>query len=232
MMYFFGDSWTAEHGEYNIIMNQYFDSYPTIVGKLLEQPICNCALPGSSQEHMIIQFLSSDIKDGDHAVFSLTAPSRRMYYDDKQEIHHPFIDINKSGINDYNDQWRSSIALTLLYHLCMSKNIKPWFICMFNVTCVDDYGNQLWATIPDDCWLLPKNQCAVEKIFDPGYFSKYNSFRNSDFQDWLDTENSQVQRYIRPCFNHPNLEGRKIIAQTVADIITRRSKLTIKGKLS
>ena len=230
-MYFFGDSWSAESGEYNSIMKQDFDSYPTMIGKLLGQSICNCSLPGSSQEHMIVQFLSSKIKAGDHAVFSLTTPSRRMYYNDNNEICHLFVDSNKDGINDYNDQWRSSNALTVLYHLCMSKNIKPWFICTFNVTCVEDYGNQLWSTIPDDCWLLPKNQCVIEKIFDPEYFNKYDEFKNSDFQEWLDTENSKVQTYIRPCVNHPNLEGRKIIAQTIANIITLRSNLTIKGEL-
>jgi hypothetical protein len=235
-LYFFGDSWPAENIEIDSIMNckgMTFDSYPTIVGQRLGVPIKNCAVAGSSQEHMIVQLLSSGIKAGDHAVFSLTTPSRRMIYNDANEIEHQFVDPCKSGVNEFNDQWRSANALYVLYQYCRSKEIHPWFVCTFNVTCLDvvyrsgqviEYNNPLWKEIPDHCWLMPKNQCLVEKIFDPEFFNQRSAYLNCNFQEWLDTENAQVQRYIRPCQYHPNGVGRTAIAEWIAAEITQRIK--------
>lgn len=226
-LYFFGDSWPAEHGEIDQIMRRKgidVDSYPAIVGKLLDMPVKNHAIAASSQEHMIVQLLASDINAGDHAVFSLTTPSRRMIYNDHNQVEHQFVDPCRSGVNEFNDQWRSANTLFVLYQYCQSKKIHPWFVCTFNVTCINEYNNLLWKEIPDHCWLMPKNQCLVEKIFDPAFFSQRNEYRNCNFQEWLDTENAQVEKYIRPCLNHPNALGHQIIAEWIAAELTQRIK--------
>ena len=77
-LHFYGDSWPAEHGELEEITLLDYDSYATITGRLLAWPVQNHAIMGTSQEHMIVQFLHSAVRAGDHAVFNLTAPSRRM----------------------------------------------------------------------------------------------------------------------------------------------------------
>jgi len=68
-IWFFGDSWPA--GAELIQFKNFFSyksgaapelAYPSIVGNLLSIEICNRAIPASSQERMIEQFLISDIK--------------------------------------------------------------------------------------------------------------------------------------------------------------------------
>lgn len=221
MIHFFGDSWPAENGEYNDIMMKKFDSYPVMVGKLTNCDVKNHALSGSSQEHMILQFLKSDICPGDTAVFSLTAPSRRFLLDDQNNEKHLSVDGNKEGVNDYNDHWISFRTILLLYQMCQSQNITPWFINTFNVCYVEAYDNGFWSMIPEECWILPKDKCIINMLFDQNFFQRYNEYRNSDFYEWLSTDNEQVKKFIRPCQDHPNLEGRKIIAEKIAAVIYR-----------
>ena len=80
---FFGDSWPAEGGEINTITNSDVESFPTLVGQALGLETINFGVSGSSQPFMLHQLINSPIKSGDYAVFCLTSPSRKFYYNDQ-----------------------------------------------------------------------------------------------------------------------------------------------------
>jgi hypothetical protein len=222
-LYFFGDSWSTETGEPEklakagkYIVDAPIKCYPAIVSDLLNIPYKNYSKSGSSQPHLIQQLLDSDISAGDHAIFSLTAPSRRFYYNDEGVEINTFADDNIAAVSDYQDSWQSAWVCYTLYQYCQQHSITCWFISTFNVSWSKQTHHLLWNQIPDTCWILPKTQCVLE-FFDPEYFSKFEEYINIDFHDWLNTNNPQVNQFIRPCHDHPNLLGRQRIAEIVAD---------------
>ena len=216
-LYFFGDSWpegSSEDGK-----NPVIESYPTLVGQYLNLPIRNCSVGGTSQSDMIQQLLNCDIKAGDQAIFSLTSGARKFYYDKNgnpinasSEIAMKHLDLS----NDFNDTWLAAQTCYILYYYCRERLITPWFINTFNIAYHKNYHHKLWESIPDTPWIIPKDHCVIEQ-FDPEFFGQWEDFRNSDFNDWLDTNNQQVQYYIRPFYNHPHTNGRKKIAEIIAE---------------
>jgi hypothetical protein len=230
-LYFFGDSWSTETGEPDKLFKAgKYDidvptkCYPALVSELLNVPYKNYSLNGSSQPHLIQQLIGSDISAGDHAIFSLTAPSRRFYYDDQNIGVNTIVDANIAAINDYQDSWQSAWVCYTLYQYCQQHSITCWFISTFNVSWAEHTHHPLWDLVPDKCWILPKTHCVLES-FDPEYFSKFEKYINIDFQDWMDTNNPQVNQFIRPCKNHPNQAGRQKIADVVADKLNQIMKV-------
>ena len=229
-LYFFGDSWSSEESEIEVLIqkkkitvNEPVKSYPAIVSELLRLPYKNYSFPGTSQTHVIQQVLKSDISAGDHAIFSLTAPSRRFYFNNVGDSENTLIDENKNAVNDYQDNWLSSLACYSLYQLCRQKLVNPWFLKTFNVSYLKDSNDSLWELIPDNVWLVPKTTCIVATEFDPEFFDQFDEYKNIDFHSWLKTDNQQVQQYIRPCRDHPNMLGRKKIAEKVAAELRKKS---------
>jgi hypothetical protein len=220
-LYFFGDSWPAEgplEGKLEVI-----PSYPTIVGDILELNVVNCSVSSSSQLDMIQQLLNSNIQPGDIAVFSLTAQSRQFYYDNfgkPVNVSNPEKMTLLDAVNDYNGVWQSAQTCFILYNICQQWNVTPCFLNTFNISYHKDYHHKLWELIPDNCWIMPKNKCVVEE-FDVEFFNQFKEYRNSDFTSWLDTNNKQVQHYIRPYKNHPYINGRQKIAVIIANYLRR-----------
>lgn len=230
-LYFFGDSWSAEHCEIErlvnskqLVLDQTPQSYPVMVGKIIGLPVKNLSKSGSSQASLIDQLLKSDIAAGDHAVFSLTAPSRRMYFDGHGQPIDIFATDFKEALNDYDDSWQSALTCYTLYKLCQEKSIGCWFLSTFNISYNPDACHCFWDYIPDSVWLIPKEKCAVQTELDPEYFSQYQFYKNSDFFTWLETNNDRVHQCIRPCEQHPNLYGRELIATKVANELKKRIK--------
>jgi len=230
-LYFFGDSWSSEYCEIErlvaskrIILDQPLQSYPTMIGTLMQFPVKNLSQPGSSQSSLIEKLLQSDVTSGDHAVFSLTAPSRRMYYNDQGQSINTFTSSIKESLNDYDDSWQSALTCYTLYKLCQEKSVGCWFISTFNISYNPDFCHSLWDYIPDSAWLIPKDRCVVQTEFDPEFFGRYKDYKNSDFYEWLNTNNNQVHKCIKPCEQHPNLYGRQLIANKIAQELNGKIK--------
>lgn len=221
-LYFFGDSWTSEKCEVEKLIdrNQYqpemeVKSIPAMIGESLGVTYENFSLPGSSQMYMLDRLIKTDISTNDHAFFFLTAPSRRFYLDSDANKVNTFVDDNKAAVNDFQDAWLSSLVCYALFKFCQECGARAWFVNLFNVAWFREADNALWNAIPDECWILPRDRCVVSELFDPEFFINYQEYKNSDFYDWLKNENQQVHKYVRPCFEHPNLTGRKKIADYV-----------------
>jgi hypothetical protein len=219
MLYFFGDSWPAEGGELERIYEKKFKSYPAMISDILDIPYINHAQSGTSQMDMILKLISSKASTGDHAIFSMTASSRRFYFDDNGTTKNTSVDQSPEQVNDYQDSWLSALSCYTILNYCAAKQIHAWFINTFNVSYKSKWAHPLWNMIPDNPWILPKDTCVVQMLFDPKQFS--HGYDDSDFYDWLQSNNAQVQQYIRPCLDHPNLTGRQRIAQVIAEKIKK-----------
>jgi len=75
--------------------------------------------------------------------------------------------------------------------------------------------------IPDKNWLIPKEESVLSTLFDPEFFHQFDHHNQGNFLNWLDTNNSNVITYIKPCQYHPNLNGHKRIAEFIADQIMK-----------
>jgi hypothetical protein len=233
MLYFFGDSWSAEVGELeswyqknNIIPSEPLASYPAMVSKLLNVPYKNFSIPGSSQPSMIPLLTESGAGAGDHAIFSLTSSARRFYYDDNNKMIHLSSDVNKKSINEYQDSWISASTCFTLYSYCIQHKIQPWFISTFETSCSDRIDKQysLWNSIPDHVWILPKETCVVQTEFDPEWYAPESKNLVANLYNWLNSGRPAVEKYIRPCSDHPNLQGRKKIAQRIISVLKDKIK--------
>lgn len=227
MLYFFGDSWSSEYCEVERLVkdNKYIPttpvkSIPGIVSSLTSLPYKNFSVTGSSQIDMLYQLQNSGVNHNDIAIFFLTAPSRRFYLDDLGNTKNLQIDSNKFAINDFNDTWLSSVACFSLYKYCVDRNATPYFINSFNVSWYADIQMHLWKEIPDNRWIISKNKCIVSEWFDPAFYGENYEYRNDDFYRWLSSKNMNVQKYIYPCKEHPNMEGRSLIATKIAEHIS------------
>jgi len=219
MLYFFGDSWPAEGGELEAILHSKVKSYPAMVGDMLSMPYENHGLSGSSQLDMVSKLIASNATAGDHAIFSLTSPARRFYYNNQGIEKNTAVDTNREQLNDYQDSWLSALSCYTIYNYCSNHKITPWFINTFNISFKKQWSHPLWKFVPDHVWILPKDTCIVQMLFDPERFAaKYD---DSDFDDWLQSDNQQVQQYIQPCRDHPNLKGREKIASVIAEKIKK-----------
>ncbi len=226
-LYFFGDSWTSENCEVEDLYRRGIykptkpiKSIPAILAEITGLNYQNFSLSGSSQEHMLYSLFESDAGAGDHVIFSLTAPSRRFFLDDNghpQSTQHG----DRNSINDYNDSWISSGVINEFYQECLCRKAIPWFFCSFNRSRFD--SNKIlesrWKRIPDKCWLLDPTTCAVAEWLDPKWFSQFEEYMNSDFYDWLKSDSKMVAELIHPCREHPNMEGRWVIAKIIAEKI-------------
>ena len=226
-LHFFGDSWTSEKCELEKLIEQGklagpALSVPALVASKLQLPYTNYSLPASSQEEMIYRMKDAKMQPGDHAVFALTAPSRRFYLDSHNKVNRLFVDNNPDAVNDFSDSWKSACACYIFYSTCQSQGVIPWLLSTFNVSWMPETKNHIWNLIPDQIWIIPKNKCIIATDFDPEWFDKYaKEYRNSDFFDWLETKNEQVNKFIYPCQVHPNQEGRKVIADQIVKAIAR-----------
>ena len=186
-----------------------------MVEQLLKIKVKNLAEGGTSQMDMIDKLVKSDIQQGDHAVFCLTAPSRRFYVDKDNRAKNSFCDGDKDKVNDFYDSFLSATVVLTIEQICAVKNLTPWFMCAFDTSYSKQKAHQLWDLVDFKKWLIDPASTIVRELFDPSWFKKYKAQENTDFADWLNEDNQQVKKLIRPCQGHPNLEGRRLIAEFV-----------------
>ena len=215
-IYFFGDSWPVGC-ELELATQK---PYPKLVGEMLTIPTVNCATGGSSQLEMLPKLLSSQIQPNDVAIFALTSPSRRFYYESNPtNCSDPIItwDFSLTTVNDFNDTWMAGLSVYALYSWCLQHQVTPYFFNLFTTSYNTEFHHLIWEEIPEDVWMLPKDTCVARELYDPEWYKQWDTLRNGDFADWLVTNNTQVNKYIKPCINHPNQAGHLVIAEMIVD---------------
>lgn len=215
---FFGDSWVAgcEANEEN------GDDAPEFAFPSYFDNSINLGITGGSNDYIINQLVENLYKIKT-AIFCLTDPARRYWVDENDKWKNGNVnstnlskDITKNIIslsNNVNDDLLTSKTCLLLYLVCKANNIDPYFVNMFG----GQLGkSKLWELIPGSIWLLPKDKCIAQHCFDnSNWFVEFPNI--GDFSYWLQTNNSDVVKYIRPCDAHPNKLGHKVIAEFISD---------------
>jgi hypothetical protein len=219
-IWFYGDSWPGgcelEPGPDQTTQDL---AFPAMVSKLLNQPVINKSVWGSSQEFMLEALLDSDVQPGDVAVFCCTVRTRRTYRTADNKFNDVQWQTDETHVNDYEDERVSAQTLALAYYMTLTRQATPYFFNQFDSV---RYVDKMYNEIPDDAWLIPKNHSVLSAIFDPEYFARWDHHKRHNFYTWMDTENAAVKRYIRPSKGHPNLRGHQAIAEFVATELTKR----------
>jgi hypothetical protein len=216
MLHVFGDSWAAEVNEPEFLYQSGKTNVkPQTLASLIAQQCdleyrCH-AVNGSSQAGMFRQLEQSNISANDVGVFFLTSPSRRTYFTDQGESRTLPVDLQPQYVNDYH--------CFAMQEFCIKNHAHPLFVSTFNVNYVE--LNSLWNHVDRQYWMLPPDTCVVRELFDPIWFQQYDVYRNSDFFDWLKSDVDGVQKFIRPCQGHPNMQGRLAMATLAATFIKK-----------
>jgi len=218
---FFGDSWVAgcEANEIDGSDAPEF-AFPSYFPESL-----NLGITGGSNDYFLEQ-LTENLYNIKTAIFCLTDPARRFWKDSKGNfINGNNIDSSLMNIykyltnlsNDVNDDVLTSRTCLLLYLICKTYNIEPYFVNMFGGQLGE---SPLWSLIPESAWILPKDKCISKHCFDQkNWFVEYPGI--GDFSVWLKTNNLDVQKFIRPCIAHPNKYGHKVISEFISSKITQ-----------
>jgi hypothetical protein len=225
-IYVYGDSWVSgcELARFSADVKNPGDdapelAFPACLQKLLNINVKNKGITGSSVTTMLYEFLQDIPNSGDTAIFCCSAKTRRMYFTKKGQKKEIQFTVDELLCNEYEDHAVTSRILGLLYLLCNERNIKSYFLNLFDTINLENF---LLDTIPDNNWLIPKNQSICSKIFDDKYFNQWDNHHNGNFQQWIESNNALAIKYIRPCDAHPNLEGHENIANYIAKELQKR----------
>lgn len=220
---FFGDSWVVgcEANEEN------GDDAPEYAFPSYFDNSINLGHSGASNDSLIIK-LHTNLDNIDTAVFCLTDPARRYFVNDDIEIdgNSRNSQDNKHNLeaydralmylsNDLNDDLIVSKTCLLLYYMCCEHDISCYFLNLFS----GQHGTSpFWKMIPKELWLTPLRSTLVQEVFDTqGWYPEYPNA--GDFTYWLQGNNTDVQKYIRPCEAHPNKTAHQAIANFIRNKI-------------
>ena len=228
-IYVYGDSWVSgcELGRF---LNKDPGSdapelaFPAQLQNFLNVPVKNKGITGSSTTTMLYQFLEELPRPKDIAIFCCTAKTRRLYFTKQGRKQEEQFTTDELLCNEYEDHEVTGRILSLLYLLCKEKNITPYFLNLFDTINLD---NKLLSIIPNDNWLISKNQSVCSEIFDKEYFNQWDNHHNGNFREWIASNNASAIKYIKPCIAHPNLEGHNSIATYIAKELQRRKQCQI-----
>lgn len=210
-IWFYGDSWPAG-AELDQISKFPYPHFPNLIEKKTGIKTLNRSIPGSGQARILHQLLNSDIQPNDIAVFSLTVKTRRTYLTKDNKFNEMQFNGDETIVNHYEDHMNSATTVALLYYMCRQRSVTPYFLNLFDSNWLP---NTMFNEVPDLCWIIPPSESVVSMLFDYDFFHRYDHHHEGDFQDWLDTKNEKVKKYIRPCIAHPNLLGHEIIADYI-----------------
>jgi hypothetical protein len=202
----FGDSWP-----YGCELDRYtLDAFPAQIEKILEIPVDNQSMFGTSIDRMVHKFLHiievDDLTDCG-VLFCLTGITRSMILDKNipKEIHPSNSDIETKSYYSYIFSWELATFnflrnCLLIQSLCKIKNISLFFVTN-------------WYSFPESKLLDKENiyeKSLIEILGLPPMQIKFD-------YPWNKVENSE---YFYPNKYHPNLKGHRLIAEELSKWIS------------
>lgn len=199
----FGDSWPFG-AELDLTKEK---PYGTLIAEYLNCPVSNYSRPATSIDHLPLQLIEAQNREpylnGCKALFTLTSPSRSMYYQDGEykEIH-----LNNSDTiskNYYAYQWshemekyKTNMVMLSLQSMCKSLGIKDYYVCGLE---------PITFTYPG---------IDLNKIYDEGRSSLTTLLgvaQKTPIREYFQIEPNE---YIWPnTNNHPNQVGHQLISE-------------------
>jgi hypothetical protein len=236
--YWFGDSWVFGDELEKLVpchnVTQY--NFAGLVSSHFNAECVNLSECGSSITTIPLKFyeiLEKINPDVDRVFFGLTASHRTAMFDDSGNYQNILPSLhNKHKPHKHQDKWfkyfdsqgqrtyNYDCITNLLYFWCQQKNIKCYFLNLFTTETVS-----LINSIPDDAWLVSKDQCTAQfilELVDNQNQSVITDDSPNLTNDQWAIQSKLVEKYIKPCYAHPNIHGHKVIADNLIKLLENK----------
>lgn len=227
-----GDSWVFGDELDRVYPGQSVKSFAQIVSQHFDKECLVLAENKSSISHLVWQLRSvlDQLTCHDMVFFGLSGPSRTMMLDQQARPTHilPFFKHNelehllskhwyKYFDTEPQQHWQNDNAVDLVNLLCQSKQAQAVFFNIFSPY----EGGQYLNSGPK--WLFALDQSIANFIMKTVNTHYLVDHDNSDISesDWQE-QKQLVDRYIRPCWQHPNQAGHQRIADRFIDVLANK----------
>lgn len=232
-----GSSWeTGDELELQISKNQVCQHvYPSLVSAWFAVECVNVSENHSAIPQLIWQLKSieNQICSGDTVFFSLPPPHWNMSVDHTGALNRigpnfhcdPRVHANSQHWyryfdNEYQRAWQNDISIEFLSNWCQVRGVHCYFYSSVN----HYYSIYLNATVS---WLLPPSTCLAEllvPVIDNTFFEVVTSDRSWLTESQWQSQKPLIEKYIAPCYAHPNLAGHKKIAEEFIRLLSKNYK--------
>jgi hypothetical protein len=112
-------------------------------------------------------------------------------------------------------------TINLLSQWCQNLGIKFYFLNLFT-----SESKSILDLTSEDQWLLPKNQCIAQYIL-PVIDNQVGFIVRDDrvglpMKKWS-KQRMALEKYIKPCFCHPNVDGHRKIADEIINLLEKNN---------
>jgi hypothetical protein len=229
--YWFGGSWVSGEELDTIVPREIQQdyTYAKIVSDYYNAKCINLGVNGGGINCIPLIFSKLvDQIDADTTMFFCCPPSLRFsLFDESGVIKNILPSKFKQShkVHDYSDKWYKyfdnshqriynyDTIINLLHFWCKSLKIKHYF---YNDTW--SHGSAMIDATDDLNWLVDKRSCIGECIL-PLIDTTTRELVMYDrpsitTEEWA-IQNEYIEKYIKPCWVHPNIEGHKKIAEEI-----------------
>lgn len=237
--YWFGGSWVYGD-ELTVIApgtSRADYAFPYLVSRNFNADCINLAGRGDSIDCTLLNFykIIPDLTLDSVIFFCLPTIHRVSFFDENGNLKNilPNGYKNTHNMHDYSNEWykyfdtipqriyHQNCMVNLLHFWCTNLKVRHWFF-------YDSYTQieNMMDVTPEEIWLLPRHQCLTQLIL-PLVNEKTKQVILHDeplltTQEW-ETQKPYIEKYIRPCYAHPNIEGHKEISEKLINLLIERS---------
>jgi hypothetical protein len=232
--YWFGDSWVVgDELELTVpLQDRHLYVFPTLISQHFSAECINLGVSGSGPDEIPYRFFNivDQATADDIVFFCLSAPHRTGLLDENDEMLQ--ISPSKNGsanVHPHVQEWykyfdnpRQRIynydrTVNLLYLWATQLGIKAYFLNLF--TALED---SVMDIVPASSWLVPRNRCIAQFMLnnidnDGGLVITDDVPILTDI-DWQ-KQKATLEKYIRPGYAHPNVEGHIYISKKLIGLI-------------
>jgi hypothetical protein len=234
--YWFGDSWVKGDELEKIVPSSDWQksAFPQLVSNHYGAECVNLGANGHGVDNLAWEF--SKVVDGidpatDRVFFFLSSDIRTWMFNEQGKLcwigpypgfvpkhaHPHWEQYLRYFDNPHQRTYNYDRAVDLLYFWCKSLGITCYLSNIFTTQPTPKMDH----TDPGR-WLLPRDQCIATSIIpyidnDSGLIF-VNDIPEFTTEQWK-IQQQHVEKYIRPLFCHPNIDGHKKIAQSIISLI-------------
>lgn len=230
--YWFGDSWLV--GDELELTVPYAERKQYVFAKLFSdyyQAECvNLGESGSSPDIIPWSFskIVSQLTADDQVFFCLSASHRTAIFNESgipEQIipgpnYNPHVHSETKLWYKYFDTpsqrlYNYDCTINLLWLWCQKLGVTCWFANLFTTE-----PDTMIDIVPKCSWLLPRNQCIAQLIMpaiDNESGTVVDSDRPSLTNEQWNEQSAYLERYVKPGYCHPNVQGHQHIANQLIE---------------
>jgi hypothetical protein len=233
--HWFGDSWVSG----DELITPHLHRFSQLVSDAFGAECVNLGRNGSNINALPLIFHQHlpNIDPDDIVFFCLTASSRTGMFDHSGQFKniltmsypghspHPhsekwfkYFDSPCQRVYNYDN------VINLLWLWCKYLKIKCYFLNLFT-----SESHSIIDCVPSDAWLVPRDQCIAQSIM--SYIdNEYGAVIADDNPNLTDQQWQEqrmlIEKYIKPNYAHPNIQGHAKIAQDLTILLNERFRIS------